>query len=583
MRDLLNTKRTRRARIVSLITGNRARAADVQAAIDGEVTRGALAAIDEATFGVLGDGAATDSVSITATDATLTSPDNPWTAGDVGKTIHIAGAGAAGGVLVTRIAVFNAAGSVELSDVAVTTVTASKTSAGGLAAWGYDLGLVLSDTPVRSATGEQLQVGMLRGGSRVPRPLIRWSNDTVNVADYGAVGDGIADDTAAWTLAIAAAGANNTIVTPYRLNKIAGVTLTKRVRIVGTGREQCEVAGHWLMTDDAAGSCLEDMNLKDPAGGTLFAITGRGGIDFKRCLFNPGAGKVVFGWDNDGHTPMALECIQCHMNTGKLMDCSAGGVATFSIHIKEVSLFNFTEDDQMVTSAGNYAECLVYQSLVNVSAGLTRFATDLRGLITCRQSMVDDLSTGRVFVSNGPGNQFDTADFADVLIMQTNGATRRFVTLPSLFSGSGIGAAGPVKAAITTGTLNLSGDDQCDYFVIAGNAALAANTTYALSSGVYEGQRKTVLFTGTHTCNGHTLNLLGIAHAGFTQAIGPCRIELIWLSSAWHAHLIGRSGFAGQQIGTQADVADTSGAALAALEASLNSVKAALRGAGIMG
>jgi tetrahydromethanopterin S-methyltransferase subunit C len=57
-----------------------------------------------------------------ATDATLTSASNPFVAGDVGKTLRVRGAGLAGADHFTTIASFTSAGSVEMADVALTSV-----------------------------------------------------------------------------------------------------------------------------------------------------------------------------------------------------------------------------------------------------------------------------------------------------------------------------------------------------------------------------------------------------------------------------------------------------------------------------
>ncbi len=67
---------------------------------------------------------------ITATDATFTSASSNFTAGDVGKSIYVAGAGAAGVPLLTTIASINSTTSVELTAAASTTVT------GATAKWG---------------------------------------------------------------------------------------------------------------------------------------------------------------------------------------------------------------------------------------------------------------------------------------------------------------------------------------------------------------------------------------------------------------------------------------------------------------
>ncbi len=60
--------------------------------------------------------------SITSTMTTLTSATGPFVAGDVGSVVTITGAGPAGGVLTTRITVYNSATSVTVADAASTTV-----------------------------------------------------------------------------------------------------------------------------------------------------------------------------------------------------------------------------------------------------------------------------------------------------------------------------------------------------------------------------------------------------------------------------------------------------------------------------
>ena len=62
-------------------------------------------------------------VSITATAATLTAASALFTAADIGRTIQIAGAGAAGAVHNTTITAFGSTTSVTVADNAVTTVT----------------------------------------------------------------------------------------------------------------------------------------------------------------------------------------------------------------------------------------------------------------------------------------------------------------------------------------------------------------------------------------------------------------------------------------------------------------------------
>jgi hypothetical protein len=71
---------------------------------------------------------------ITSGDATLTSASNPFTSADVGSTVIVRGAGSAGADLVTTVASYTNAGSVELTANASTTVTGAKVCIDGRAA-----------------------------------------------------------------------------------------------------------------------------------------------------------------------------------------------------------------------------------------------------------------------------------------------------------------------------------------------------------------------------------------------------------------------------------------------------------------
>jgi hypothetical protein len=78
-------------------------------------------------FGAVGDAVEVASgCAITATDATLTAPALTFDLEDVGKTIVVVGAGAAGANLYTTIASFTSATEVELDDTAGTTVASGR-------------------------------------------------------------------------------------------------------------------------------------------------------------------------------------------------------------------------------------------------------------------------------------------------------------------------------------------------------------------------------------------------------------------------------------------------------------------------
>ena len=72
-------------------------------------------------------------------------------------------------------------------------------------------------------------------GSTTSRTLSERFSDTVNVKDFGAVGDGVTDDTAAIQAAINSIAVFGTVVFPSGQFKFAGVNITKAISVRGTG------------------------------------------------------------------------------------------------------------------------------------------------------------------------------------------------------------------------------------------------------------------------------------------------------------------------------------------------------------
>jgi parallel beta-helix repeat protein len=255
MRDALLTPRTRRYQIGSIITGLTPRNDTVVAGINALVAAGSLVSIDPATFGLFNSPAACDSCSINAGTKVLTSTDDRWSAADVGKAIHVAGAGTAGGTLVSVIDGYTDAKTVTLRHAAVTTTAATATSAAGLAVWGNAPSLTLKATTLVDSSGSSLHslTPAVSGGAN------RQIGDVVNffnVKDFQAVGNGIANDLPAIQKAIDAcfAAGGGVVKIPagtYRIDppqvesaynvqypSIGGPTITLRsgVSLVGDGR-----------------------------------------------------------------------------------------------------------------------------------------------------------------------------------------------------------------------------------------------------------------------------------------------------------------------------------------------------------
>jgi hypothetical protein len=237
VRDLLLTPRTRRAQLIDILTPARPRDASIIAGVARAIAAGSLTTIDAETFGCFSDAAGTSNAAITAGGTTLTSDTGTWSAGDAGKPIDVAGAGAAGATLRTSIASFTDTDEIELADAAATTVAPSKTSAGGLAIWGDDY----TDT-IEGATGTDLSVGrkftapysVRAANSTTTRTQQARAGDRLSVLDFGAVGDGSTDDSAAIQAAcVVCAARGKTLYFPAGVYLCAGLAVA--CSLVGEG------------------------------------------------------------------------------------------------------------------------------------------------------------------------------------------------------------------------------------------------------------------------------------------------------------------------------------------------------------
>lgn len=160
-RTPLASAQTNRQAIVDVLVGARQRTAQITDAIAALIAQQSLTALDAASFGQFNNPTGSNVCSIAAlgTDLTSTETDSArlWSADDIGKSIDIQGAGPAGATLRTTIADFADPNHVIVADAASTTVTASETSAGGIAVWGDAADGELAADPQLATNGDPLQ------------------------------------------------------------------------------------------------------------------------------------------------------------------------------------------------------------------------------------------------------------------------------------------------------------------------------------------------------------------------------------------------------------------------------------------
>lgn len=248
--DQLPTERNARAQLVQILRDAKIRDADTVSKVSALVTKWTLATTAPLSFGFMEDVDGDNMCAIGAGGTTLTSTDNPFVAGDVGKIVDIAGAGPAGATLRSVITVFNNAGSVTINDTASTAVVPTKTSKAGHAMWGRQIAIQLRTTPLQSQNGLWNYFGdqsiisisnpsvlpivpVSKGGTNSTTAaaarvsLGPWLDISamgfVNVKDpvYGAVGDGLANDTVAIQAAITATPAGGVCYFPQGTYLIA--------------------------------------------------------------------------------------------------------------------------------------------------------------------------------------------------------------------------------------------------------------------------------------------------------------------------------------------------------------------------
>lgn len=204
-----------RAQVVSALVSAKSRQQSLIDQISFLETKWGLVALDEATFGFLASCDGNNYCSITSGAAVLTSGNNCWTIADVGKTIHVQGAGTAASTLVATIVGYTSPTSVTLSANAATTVTASRTSKAGIAIWGYIASQIIETAPLTNTDGTLAYVRSGNGLSGVGNGLLNVVND------FGATGNGTTDDRAAFASADTASVAGRVVVIPGGTYKIS--------------------------------------------------------------------------------------------------------------------------------------------------------------------------------------------------------------------------------------------------------------------------------------------------------------------------------------------------------------------------
>jgi hypothetical protein len=340
-------------------------------------TKWGLVHTDSSTFGWLASAKATNVVSIVSGSKNMAAGIDCWTAADVGKTIHVQGAGTAGGTLVTTIATFSTARTIVLSDAAVTTVSATKTSKGGIAAWGFLPTLTIETSPLLSNDGTLAFVrsgpsgsdvgGALVVANGIGRTVAAKFSDIVNVRDFGAVGNGLTNDNAAIAAAIASLPTGGTVYfPPGNYLTSAQFVLPRYINLAGAGYHSTKItvsggSNCFVINSTSGDNKISGLELIGSGGGSkgVYIIDFTGFTNVYDCNING------FGLGIDVTSSSWTDVVNCRIssNTIGVRISASGSEFTTTFSMRKCRVNNNTQYGFVNSSTGPKCSSFVFDTV----------------------------------------------------------------------------------------------------------------------------------------------------------------------------------------------------------------------------
>jgi len=317
------------------------------------------------------------------------------------------------------------------------------------------------------------------------------------VSDYDSVNDAMGDVATGSTLFIDSS------------TSFDGVTVSKRLNFVGLGREYTEVSGTINFTGTGGNSTWNNIRFNAPSGTMQFNVVGIGGGNFRDCHFVPGSGVDLFSWDTSGSTPQIWELMQCKVDVGRFCDqTNDTDPVTCTFHVKEASLFSFTEANSLQPSTTGFINLAIFNSLMNINdpqiSSTSRANLQILGGCT-----IDDNTTGAAWIDNN-GTGFDNIEVSGTNAIVYPGSAKQVVFSP-WYAGSGLsGTQANSQPAVTVGGVVFNGDHH-DVIYITGDVTATATTSYLITTGgQHVGQTVRMHLLGKITTQGNNVNFLDV-------------------------------------------------------------------------
>jgi len=315
----------------------------------------------------------------------------------------------------------------------------------------------------------------------------------------------------------------------------SGAEITVNANFFGLGREYLEITGSHTLTGTGGNSTFNNIHFKTPTvGTTLVTVSGVGGMNYRDCQLNPGAGNLMFDWDRDGTTPQICELMQTKFISGKLCKAEDSGSAnTYTFHVKESSLFSSTEADLLNPVGGNILVLAIYNTLVNIGhAQLSpNDKIQLKLLAGCT---VDDNTTSMAWFDNNSIG-FDVLDISANATLSFD-SSQRYLGVAPFYAGTGVNAANTNWKTVPSSNLETFNPDLFDEVFYEGTATaltFVQSWVFSTGSGRFKGQRFKLHIVGSIPTSGNNVVVFGRTFNPASNDMQGLRVEGVFDGSSW--------------------------------------------------
>lgn len=355
----------------------------------------------------------------------------------------------------------------------------------------------VTGTTITSAWANDVDEGIYQVNSSIsgatPRTLLSKTADIVSVKDFGAVGDGVTDDTAAIQAAFDSFSGNKPIIVYFPVTgsgqyyrTTSTINITKPCLIHGDGEYGTSIVGDWTNNTQyifsfnlTAGSTyfykIKDITFYSKNAGAVRGLylknvpyMSLNNVYFYQCY----QGIIITGTNNFSHDYRRVVIYNASLSGIRFTSFTGGGQFLFDA-------CSFTGDTGWVMESGstidsvtfinsNFEQCTTNSMvMLGTCRGLSFIGCRTEGLNGTNDFIIDPPVAGLVAGLSIIGCAFntDTAAGVPIKIGGTGGSTRGFT-----ISGNTVANAG-----LATNFVTLNGDGHAG--VVTGNYFEQSNTT----------------------------------------------------------------------------------------------------------